>query len=162
MVNFSESFNLCMGACVRTANGMTSYFPCSIGTRQGCVSSSLLFSLFINDLATRLREQCGSGIFVSNRIPDILCLMFADDIANCAETAVKLKQQINTVDLFCRNTGMQVNIEKTKILFSEMGDHYEITKNGPTAGHLLKWYLSIDIWVSYSRQNLNGPAQNLH
>ncbi len=47
--------------------------------------------------------------------------MFADDIANCAETAIKLKQQIDTVDLFCQNTGMQLNVDTTKIIVFRNG-----------------------------------------
>lgn len=37
-----------LSACVRTTNGIASYFPCSIGTRQGCVSSPLMFSIWQN------------------------------------------------------------------------------------------------------------------
>ena len=38
-------------SCVKIKNGLTRYFECHIGTRQGCVSSPIIFSLFINDLA---------------------------------------------------------------------------------------------------------------
>ena len=41
--------------------------------------------------------------------------MFADDVANCAETAIKLQQQINIVDQFCTDTGMEINFDKTEI-----------------------------------------------
>ena len=43
-------------ARVKTDQGLSSYFPCHIGTRQGCVSSPLIFTLFIYDLVTLLRE----------------------------------------------------------------------------------------------------------
>jgi hypothetical protein len=43
-------------------------------------------TIFINELSILLRQHCGTGIFITNGIPDILCLMFADDVANCAET----------------------------------------------------------------------------
>ena len=59
-------------------------------TRQGDVSSPLLFTLFINDLCTLLREKCPDGIFITGDVPDLFCLMFADDIANCAETRIKV------------------------------------------------------------------------
>ena len=42
--------------------------------------------------------------------------MFADDIASCAETAFKLHKQLNIVDRFCMNTGMEINLDKTEII----------------------------------------------
>ena len=94
----------------------SSYLPCNIGTRQGDVTSTTIFSLFINELSDMLRQTCNSGIFITDEIPDIICLMYADDIANCAETTLKLQQQINVIDTFCENTGMEVNLQKTEIL----------------------------------------------
>ena len=41
--------------------------------------------------------------------------MFADDVAVCAETAIKLQQQINIIDNFCLDTGMDINMDKTEI-----------------------------------------------
>ena len=41
---------------------------------------------------------------------DILCLMFADDIANCAKTVQKLQQQLNVIDTYCESTGMEDNL----------------------------------------------------
>jgi len=43
-------------------------------------TSSTIFDLFLDELSVRLRENCGSGIFITNDIPDIFCLMFADDV----------------------------------------------------------------------------------
>ena len=43
--------------------------------------------------------------------------MFADDVANCTETAFKLKQQLNCMDNFCLNTGLEVNLQKTECAF---------------------------------------------
>ena len=37
-------------SCVKVKNGLTQFFKCYIGTRKGCVSSPIIFSLFINDL----------------------------------------------------------------------------------------------------------------
>jgi len=77
---------------VKLNNCITDHFSCNIGTRQGDKTSSTIFDLFIDELSTLLREICGSGIFITNDIPDIFCLMFADDVAGCAETAIKLQQ----------------------------------------------------------------------
>ena len=110
-------------ACVKTDQGLTSYFPCHIGTRQGCVSSPLIFTLFINDLVTLLRENCRNGIFITQDVPDVLGLLFADDVAGCADTAIALQRQLDIIDLFCQSTGMQLNLGKTKIIVFRNGGY---------------------------------------
>ena len=89
-----------LSATVRTDCGETCIFPCNVGTRQGDVSSPLIFALFINDLCTLLLEQCGDRIFITPDVADIFCLMYADDIANCAETRVRLQRQVNLIGEF--------------------------------------------------------------
>lgn len=64
-------------SCVKVNNCLTQFFECCIGTRQGCVSSPIIFSLFINDLVSYLRSECESGVFISNEIEDAIALMFA-------------------------------------------------------------------------------------
>jgi len=100
---------------------ISEFFQCNIGTRQGDKTSSTIFALFIDELSVMLRETCGSGIFISNEKPDILCLMFADDIASCAETAFKLQQQLNVADQFCINTGMEINLDKIEVIVFRNG-----------------------------------------
>ena len=54
--------------------------------------------------------------------------MFADDVASCAETAIKLQQQLNVIDEFCALTGMEINLQKTEIIVFRNGGplrHYE-------------------------------------
>ena len=99
---------------IKVQNHITDFFPCNIGTRQGDKSSSTIFNLFIDELSALLRNRCSTGIFITDDIPDILCLMFADDVAGCAETAAKLQQQINIIDQFCYESGMEINFDKTE------------------------------------------------
>ena len=108
-------------SCVKIQNGLTKYFECHIGTRQGCVSSPIIFSLFINDLVTYLRSQCDRGIFVSNQIQDLLALMFADDVASFSDSIFRLQQQINCIPRFCESVGMSLNLLKTKIIVFRNG-----------------------------------------
>ena len=110
-----------LSATVRTSSGETNCFPCNVGTRQGDVSSPLIFALFINDLCTLLREQCGDGIFITPDVEDIFCLMYADDVANCAETRVRLQRQINLIGEFCNIKEMKVNLNKTEIIVFRNG-----------------------------------------
>ena len=118
-------------SCVRKNQTFTEFFDCNIGTRQGCKLSPILFSLFINDIVQELRNNCPHGIFVSQNIPEIFVLLYADDIANCADTVRNLQIQLNIVELFCLNTGMVVNIGKTKII---------VFRNGGFLSSNEKWY----------------------
>jgi hypothetical protein len=92
-----------------------------------------MFALFINDLVTHLKQHCGSGIFISNQIDEIQALMFADDIAAAAETASKLQIQINRIQEFCEATGMQLNLDKSKII---------VFRNGGPLRQYERWFFN--------------------
>lgn len=49
MYSFLES-------CVRTPGGITEFFKCTIGTRQGCMLGPCLFSLYVGELITMIEE----------------------------------------------------------------------------------------------------------
>ena len=97
------------------------YFDCSLVTRQGCVSSPKLFSIFINDLANYVNSSNERGIFVKDEISDLNILMFADDVASFADTVVQLQRQINKVEKFSKGVGLEINLDKTKILVFRNG-----------------------------------------
>ena len=109
-------------SCVRANHSVTEFFDYNVGTRQGCKLSTILFSLFIIDIVQELRNNSQNGIFISQNIPEIFVLLYADDIANCANTIRNLQMQLNIVELFCKNTGMVVNINKTKTIVFRNGE----------------------------------------
>ena len=118
-------------SCVKTNNSLSQFFECSIGTRQGCLSSPIIFSLFINDLISYLRSESDSGVFISNEIEDVMALMFADDISCFADTVVRLKRLIDLIDFFCKSVGMTLNLTKTKII---------VFRNGGIIKQMEKWF----------------------
>jgi len=135
---------------VKLNNCITDSFSCHIGTRQGDKTSSTMFDLFIDELSTLLSANCGSGIFNTNDIPDIFCLMFADDVTGCSETAIKLQQQINTIDHFCLDTGMEISMDKTtRITVFRNGCHLRRYEHWSIAERKLISRLSINAWVYY-------------
>lgn len=69
----------------------TDPFRCTVGTRQGDLSSTNIFNLYINELPNFLKSKGHKGIFFTDKIPEMLCMMYADDVVICAETAVELK-----------------------------------------------------------------------
>ena len=79
----------------------TSNFKCYIGTRQGCKLSTILFILFINDLIDELNDSGIQGIQISADDPDVLTILYADDMANVGDTVRALQAQIDKIASFC-------------------------------------------------------------
>jgi len=120
-----------LSASVKTGTGLSNYFSCNMGTRQGCILSPKLFILFINQLVSLLEENGGTGIFISTDIPDVYALLFADDVSTIANSTLQLQKKINVLENFCETTGMKINLQKTKIM---------VFRNGGTLRHYEKWY----------------------
>ena len=118
-------------SCVKVKNSLSQFFECSIGTRSGCLSSPIIFSLFINDLILYLRAVSDRGIFISNDIKDVIALMFADDVACFSDTIIRLQRLINLIEQFCKSVGMKLNLNKTKIM---------VFRNGGVLKQTEKWF----------------------
>lgn len=52
-------------SCVRTPEGLTYFFKCERGTRQGCMLSPFLFSLYVGELVTMFEENDCKWVFVN-------------------------------------------------------------------------------------------------
>ena len=74
ILNIFQSMYRKLKACVNCTNCLMDYFDCTMGTRQGCVTSPIIFLLFINDLGNYLREKCRNCVLVSEEIEDLLAL----------------------------------------------------------------------------------------
>ena len=93
------------GRIVYVIIGLRRQFECTVGTRQGCVSSPIIFSLFINDLVKYIRQTFETGIFVSQDIEELNAFKFADDVSRFADTVRNFQQQIHCIDNYCLETG---------------------------------------------------------
>ena len=76
-----KSLYTSVSCCVN--NLTTDWFDVSCGLRQGCNLSPVLFNLFINDLALKVKAL-GKGVPVNDQLVSIL--MYADDVVIIAET----------------------------------------------------------------------------
>ena len=103
-------------SCVRTPGGITEFFKCTIGTRQGCMLSPCLFSLYVGELITMLDESRCRGTYVNDDAENIIALLFADDIVAGADTVGRLQHIINVIANFCKKWGLIVNLSKTKVM----------------------------------------------
>ena len=108
-------------SCVLCNGGLTEYFDCTIGTRQGCMLSPLLFSLFVNELASYMDKHDNGGICVTNDFTNMGILMYADDVADVSDMPILLQRKLNQLEQFCDHWGMAVNLEKTKIVVFRNG-----------------------------------------
>ena len=61
-------------ATVRTQLGLTDFFECKLGVREGCMLSPRLFIIFMNELETMLRRSEYRGVFMGNAIEVFLLL----------------------------------------------------------------------------------------
>ncbi|GFS19314.1 reverse transcriptase-like protein [Elysia marginata] len=93
-------------SAVRTASGLTNWFPVTSGVRQGCVLSPLLFIIYMD----RITQAAN---------PDPECLnelLFADDQALFSPDKDTLQEHINQLNRQCEAHGMRINIKKTEAI----------------------------------------------
>ena len=98
---------------LRVNNYLTESFNVASGVRQGDIVSPVLFSMFLNDLATGIKGlDCGVKINGN----DLSILLYADDIVLIAPSEGSLQKMLDFVADWCRKWRMAVNNEKTKIV----------------------------------------------
>ena len=108
-------------SCVKTSEGLTEFFPCRIGTRQGCMLSPFLFVLYLNLFIRDINAEFNNGIFVTETAGKIQLLLYADDIVSISDTVGRLQQQINKLENYCLKWGLKVNLNKTKVIVFRNG-----------------------------------------
>jgi len=86
-------------ACVDLNGVMGDDFETLCGVRQGDNLSPTLFSAFINDLATRLKE---SGLGVQMGDHKVPILLYADDIVLLAEDQTSMQRMLDILDDWCK------------------------------------------------------------
>jgi len=122
-----------LSSCVKTAmDGLSSFFKCKLGTRQGCMISPSIFVQFLNEYVKCLNVGGCEGVFISEELPNLLALMYADDIGNMTDTVGRLQSMLNNLAIFCSKFGMSVNTRKTQIMVFRNG--------GPLRDNEKWWY----------------------
>ena len=97
----------------------TDYFECPIGVKQGDCLSPTLFAIFINDLASEIKEsKIGIEINLDNKsqIDIFNILLYADDIVCMAENENDLQAILFIIENWCKKWRLEVNLTKTNIL----------------------------------------------
>ena len=97
-------------------NKITDYFRCMNGVKQGCVLSTLLFSMYVSKLESIFISQGMPGIQILPNDVSVFMLMYIDDICIFSDNPRDLQKKLDLLDNYCREWGLQVNTNKTKII----------------------------------------------
>ena len=115
---------------VRVSDGLLQPIMTTIGLKQGCGISPLLFNLFIDKITTIFDKSCDP---VSLGGEDLSCLLWADDLVLLSTTPDGLQNAINRTHNFYNDHGLQMNTKKTKVLvFNSRG--LKLTKHNLFVG----------------------------
>jgi hypothetical protein len=116
-------------ATVRGPKGYTPPFNLSVGLREGCPLSPLLFALFIADVPRRLRDvQLEGSIKLADY--DLRSLFFADDAALLAETPGDLQRLVDCFTGYMRASWISVNPCKSEWMVLGSDDGFRVSSSG--------------------------------
>ena len=102
---------------VRTGHGITVWFQIGKGVRQGCILSPCLFNFYAEYIMRNAGlDEAQTGIKISRR--NINNLRYADYITLMAESKEELKNLLRKVKEESKKVGLELNIQKTKIMAS--------------------------------------------
>ena len=105
-----------------------------IGTRQGGISSLLLFNIFYQELVDVL-SKCPGGISINNYLFNVFC--FADDLLLTSLSVTELQELIDTASSYIIAHGLNFNAIKT-ICTSLGAKHFETTPEWHLNGSVLR------------------------
>ena len=87
----------------------------SIGVRQGCILSPLLFNLYVNDLPSAFQNTLSDPIIPPNGTK-LNSLLYADDLIIISRSKIGLQNCLNTLSSFCNSWMLDINSKKTKVM----------------------------------------------
>ena len=105
---------------VTTLEGISNFFGCNVGVRQGENLSPFLFSIFLNDLEASLNSKGVSGVNINVTTDDIhiflklLLLLYAAETVIFSDDKDTLQYALNVFEDYCNEWHLTVNIQKTK------------------------------------------------
>ena len=140
-------------SCVRIGDKLPEFFDCPAGLRQGCTSSPMLFSLFINEIVSSVEQQGMYAIQLLPGLVEIFLLLFADDIVLISDTPRGLQNQLDLLSSACKDIFLHINTDKTKVMvFRKKGAFGANTKSSISMERISKLSMNTLIWGTHLPQ----------
>ena len=158
MLRALQSMYCVVKARVRCGRGVTDLFLCPKGLKQGEITSPLLFSLFINEVAVEIMRSGKHGVQLFPDLLEIFILLFADDIAVLSDTPRGLQTQLDILASNANALDLSVNLEKSNIIvfrnggFLASNEHWTFNGNEVSVVNAYKYLrLYFSTRLSFSR-----------
>ena len=95
-------------------NQIGQFFPTTVGVRQGCLLSPVLFNIFLERIMLNTLEDHYTFISIGGR--PVCNLRFADDIDLMAGSNSELQSLTDRLSASASAFGMEVSTEKSKVM----------------------------------------------
>ena len=110
-----QSLYKSVSSYVRINGFTTDWFDVSVGLRQGCPLSPLLFNCFINDLPEKVKA-IGKGVLIDEDERVCILLYYADDVVLLGGNEADSQAMLNVLYAWCGESHMVVNHSKSKVV----------------------------------------------
>ena len=118
-------------SAVRVDGSLSNWFITVVGVLQGCILSSLLFSIFLEGVIALALDGSEIGARVLGMVIPNLC--FADDISLLADSEHELQHLPNRIHETSNKFGMTISNSKTEVQCIGKDRHQMIIKLGVNA-----------------------------
>ena len=99
--------------CVKLNGKVSKPFNSSIGVKQGCVLSPLLFNMYVSDIPDIFDDAC-HPVTVNSLTTN--SMLFADDLVLLSESAEDIQRCLGKLENYCHQWGLTINQDKTKVI----------------------------------------------
>ena len=128
IIRIIESLYENSNSAVILNNKTEDFFHTTVGVRQGCMLSPVLFNIFLEQIMQETLHNHKSTISVGGMI--INNLRFADDIDLIAGTNSELQELTNRLSEASKDYGMEVSKEKSKTMVNSKNESATIMMDG--------------------------------
>ncbi|MCO5606114.1 hypothetical protein L7F22_060301 [Adiantum nelumboides] len=99
---------------VRAPGGLSDAIESTIGVKQGCPLSPILFGIYIDELLEYVDTYGDAGSSLARVM--IPLLLYADDVVLISDFPEGLQRQLDALQRFCADRDLTLNLGKTKVM----------------------------------------------